>query len=276
MKKGIKYILYFIICVLLITTVFRNKVWENGITLNMDTVKKYPTNIRAWINLGSHYLKEEDYENAIKYSKKAIELDKKSQEGKENPRNFYPHPYYTLGKVAFKKKEYKKAYDYYEVALKQDNSYLKTYYGLVELFEKLGEIKKVVKLEEVILEKGGINKEKDLNLMLKLGKNSIKIGDKKRALEYNRKAYKIAPQNYDVLANLGVAYSINNMTVEAKKILRKTIELYPKKDKGYINLGILYYRRGNLENAIKIMEEGYKKTKSENIKVKLDRLKEKK
>ena len=55
----------------------RNKIWQNEITLWMDHLRTSPDNYVAIFGLGFGYEQKGDYEKAIRYYKKAIELNPK-------------------------------------------------------------------------------------------------------------------------------------------------------------------------------------------------------
>jgi tetratricopeptide (TPR) repeat protein len=63
-------------CVVLsVLTYKRNTVWQSGIHLWSDTVKKSPAKDRPWYNLGSAYATAGNYSEALKCFQKVIEIN---------------------------------------------------------------------------------------------------------------------------------------------------------------------------------------------------------
>lgn len=57
-----------------INTYMRNSKWVDGYSIHSDSVRKYPENLLARLNLGVYYLNNEMYDDAISHLKRAVEL----------------------------------------------------------------------------------------------------------------------------------------------------------------------------------------------------------
>jgi len=63
-------------CVILIAMTYnRNKLWESGVKLWSDVVRKSPAKHRAWYNLGVAHVKARNYPESVTYLQKSIALD---------------------------------------------------------------------------------------------------------------------------------------------------------------------------------------------------------
>ena len=86
---------------------------QNEIALQYfnETIKQYPNFTYAIIGLGNIYFKKEEYDNAIKNYKKAIELDDRDLTSR-----------YNLGQVYLKKEDFQEAINYFNQVIELDIS----------------------------------------------------------------------------------------------------------------------------------------------------------
>ena len=66
---------------------------------------------------------------------------------------------------------------------------------------------------------------------------------------YLETALKIAPNNYEVLSNLGTLYGLSKNYIAAIDVLKKAAQLKPNIAKTQIDLGLSYYYLGQLNLA---------------------------
>jgi Tfp pilus assembly protein PilF len=104
-------------CVLIIVlagaSYARNTVWQSKKSLWSDVIKKSPLKTRGYINLGTAYLDEEQYDEAIRYLEAALKL--KEQYSEKHPKS---DAHYNLGLAYYKKGMLMQAVSHYEAARK--------------------------------------------------------------------------------------------------------------------------------------------------------------
>ncbi|HHW49329.1 MAG TPA: tetratricopeptide repeat protein [Clostridiaceae bacterium] len=72
---------------------------------------------------------------------------------------------------------------------------------------------------------------------------------------------------------LARAYVAAGQPDKAEKVLKEAMKIDPMRPEPYIELAKIYINQGNIEEAVKILEQGYEKTKNEEIKRLLDEIK---
>lgn len=85
-----------------------------------------------------------------------------------------------------------------------------------------------------------------LNLGRALGREKNDLAGAQTYLEMGKQ---IAPNNYDILTNLGTLYGLQQNYSAAIEVLSKALQLQPKVAKTHVDLGLSYYYSGQLEQA---------------------------
>lgn len=91
-----------------------------------------------------------------------------------------------------------------------------------------------------------------LNLGRALGREKNDLAGAQTYLEMGRK---IAPNNYDILSNLGTLYGLQQNYAAAIEVLNQALQLQPQIAKTHIDLGLSYYYTGQLEQAKKMFDK---------------------
>ena len=84
---------------LALLTFFRNGDWENKITIHYDAVTKAPNSPRANADYANTLCEVGQYEEAVKYAEKAIELGRKGREAGVLAQNALTIALIKLGKI---------------------------------------------------------------------------------------------------------------------------------------------------------------------------------
>ncbi|WP_456465399.1 SPOR domain-containing protein [Persephonella sp.] len=84
----------------------------------------------------------------------------------------------------------------------------------------------------------------------KIGLSYLNSGNNSQALYYLNKAYRITPEDPDILNALGIAYSNVGELEKAKEFFLKAIEKDPDRAETYTNLGTLLAKQKNYEKAL--------------------------
>jgi len=85
-----------------------------------------------------------------------------------------------------------------------------------------------------------------LNLGRALGREKNDLNGAQSYLEQGRK---IAPNNYEILSNLGTLYGLQKNFPSAIEVLTKAMQLKPNVAKTHVDLGLSFYYSGQLEQA---------------------------
>ncbi len=93
--------LVIIVSILIILTVIRNDIWETGIKLWSDNVKKSPLKTRPNFNLGINYLNEDKWSEAEPFFKRVLEINPEFHRAK-----------YSLAEALFNMQRYEEALKY--------------------------------------------------------------------------------------------------------------------------------------------------------------------
>ncbi|MFH1061441.1 MAG: tetratricopeptide repeat protein [Candidatus Omnitrophota bacterium] len=134
-------------------------------------------------------------------------------------------------------------------------------YGGVWLFDNLNQKKFKLFFKSVLglvilfaycnLSFFGVAQEDASKWFFNLGTAFHYKGQTAKALKSFEQAYKINPQNMDVLYNIGVLHLENNRYDQAIKIFEQVIAQDPDDSAAYNNIGFALFKQGKYEEAIK-------------------------
>ena len=175
--------------------------FDKAINFYLKAIEIDPKNKDALNNLGTVYYAKKNYEKAIKFFNKAIVID-----------SDYGAPWMNLGAICSEKANFNAAIKYYDNAIKLDPSLFKAWYNKGNAYIKLNNIEEAIK--------------------------SYKM------------SIKIEPSYLPAWSNLGGAFSKNNDFNEAEKSFKKALEINPNSIIDLFNLGNLYRFQGDFEQAI--------------------------
>ena len=260
-----------------VLTYQRNLIWNSGLTLWQDAVKKSPQKARPYNNLGVEYMiigKEKDafiqFEKALKinpyffdansniatvygnmgnkeeaynYLKRSLMLNPQNQIAHNNLGNLYK----AQGKIDLAIAEYKKS-------MELNPDYGDPYYNLGIVYHSLNryeeseiEYKKAIKL--------------DPNLPsphIELGLLFLDTNRSDLALQEFRKALELDPNNLHAHNNLGILSGMEGRYDDAEEEFEKVLKIDPSYITATINLGIIYFKTGRLEKALETLKYALK------------------
>lgn len=189
-RKSIMFILLMIIIFSYGYATFnRNKVWKTRYTLWSDVVKKSPTKLRPWYNLGNIWKDKKEVNKAIQCYTKAQRI---------NPND--PMVLSNLGSIFLEKGELDKALEYYGKALKIDPDHAVALNGLGSIWVYKGKLNKAKEYYEKVLE----IKPNDAEAINNLGIVWARKREFDKAIECFKKALEINPDNSNALKNLKI------------------------------------------------------------------------
>lgn len=217
-EKSRKVIIFSFILVLLILSVLtirRNMLWQDGIAIWEDTIKKSPFKSRPHSNLANIYQEKGMHSEAEKEYLKAIGLSPT-----------FPGLYNNLGNVYKAQGKYYDALNEYTKAIDLDSKFAEGYYNLGATLYELGEKEEALSNLYKAIE---ISPEM-FDAFTTIGNIYDDLGRKVEALQAYAKSLEINPYSHMAYYNRGVLYEGIGDIENAKKDYMRAIELNPKWD----------------------------------------------
>ncbi len=200
--------------------------------------KNYSAN--DYFNLGFLYEQVGGYEQAMRYYRKALELDPKHEK--------------TLQNVAYRLKEagdYKNAIILYSRIVKLYPRTTKAYLNLGIIYNALGDVSRARSLYEKVIKIDPNNDQAFFNL----GYLNETAGELRESLNDYERAVEINPKHSEAYYNMGNVYATLGQTAEAIASYLKTTSIDPKHVNAFVNLSILSYKSKDFKGAIRYLEE---------------------
>ncbi len=230
-----------------IKTISRNKVWKDNLTLATNdakiSIRGAKSNVMAGGLMSEEAAKErnpqvkaEMLKESIGYLKNAVEI--------------YPEYIDALLLMGNAQWEYTKrasyAFPYYQRILNINNQHQNTWQNLFIVLEQEKDVDYRIKAYRQLLNYAYQQDKIYLNLGRAYGREKQDLSSSIQMME---KGLEIAPNNYDLLTNLGTAYGLSQNYSKAIGVLKRAIQIQPNNAKTYIDLGLSYYYLNNLEKA---------------------------
>jgi len=220
-KKGIKVLNNFLILFILIVIIILSIRFFN----ERNEVKFYDKRVSdalTYLEKGESFLNNQDYDNAIREFKQAIET---------NDRNF--KSYYLVGRAYYKKGNYENAKDYLLKAIGLNKYDFSSNVLLAVVFENLGEYNKAI----FQYENAKDLKPGDFGVHYGLGRTFYKVGNIYKSLNELLIANEKNPGNFEINFILGKIYYDKGDFQNSLKYFEfcKTIDSEDKKVKDYID-----------------------------------------
>ncbi|WP_108867114.1 tetratricopeptide repeat protein [Aquimarina aquimarini] len=226
-------------------TVQRNKVWDSGESLWFDVVTKSPKNGRGLMNYGLTHMAKGNYEIALDYFNRAIELTPnyytlhinlailyggtnnhlKAIEHFESALHLNsssPAPEYYYARYLVKQEEFQKASIYLNQAIAKSPNHTKSKELLTQIS---GNIKTPQEEVEILLNK--INESSSPELYLELSIKYYEMKEYKMSITACKEILKIDPRNADAYNNMCVAYNQLKQWELGAEACRKAITINP-------------------------------------------------
>ena len=154
--------------------------------------------------------------------------------------------YFILGNTYDNQKEYIKAIQAYQKAIKLNPKYSDAYYNLGIMYVNEGQYDKAIEVYQKAIE---LNPKNDMaynNMGIAYESNNEHI----KAIQSYQKAIKLNPKYSDAYYNLGIVYGKEDEYDKAIEVYQRAIELNPKNDKAYNNIGVIYKNKEEYDKAI--------------------------
>ncbi len=222
-------IVYALIAVIIIlystATVSRNADWRSNFTLWSKTLDGFSKSYKALTSLGVHYSDEEEYEKAIEYYLKSLEI---------NPN--FNITYNNLGNTYQKVEKYDAAIKEYETAIRLNGNYYEAYANMGNAYKRLEKYDAALANYEKALS----IKDSYVDARFNLGVTYGDLGREDEAIEAYGKVVKEDPYHAEAYNNLAVIYRDRGMIEKAIETFKAAVKRDPEYADAYYNLAIMY------------------------------------
>lgn len=260
---------------------FARQEYEKAVNSFKEALEQPNVKPQVYYNLALTYQHMKDYERAITTYSKFLELNPKDYDG-----------LYNLALVYFKKENFQKAVEFFErcVEIREDEDSVKSlilaylsnnetqkaiefskkvfessekgtilYYEMAKVFENKHSMNKDFTYIDIAIEMYGNITQKYPEYFDAYLSTSIcyaKKGEWEKSVEFCSKAIETNPKSYEANNQMGLVYYCRNEINEAIKYYETALKLKPDGDfKVYSNLGYAYEKIGQIDKAIKIFSQ---------------------
>lgn len=221
-----------------------------------DSAKKYYLNtnsFKGYAKLSRCYFEEKDYDQAINYAKKSLEIEKNQE------------AFHSLGLSFMAQEKFNEARSIFKETISFDNNDNRSHYylSLILALEDLGSAEK-----EISLIKNDSDIEDFLKILTEVKNHSNPYFQKVSLANFyiEKKFYSLSKHllnqviqeknNYrDAYFLLGRTYFLDEDYQKAKEIFKKVIEIDPICREGYLSLVEVYKKLGDSENSEKYLQK---------------------
>ncbi|MDR1142681.1 MAG: tetratricopeptide repeat protein [Spirochaetaceae bacterium] len=205
----------------------------------LQVLKMEETNPYAIIGLGHLHYDFKEYEEALFYWRKMLEI---------NRENVDIRVLTSIGNCYRKLKTFENGITFFEQALQRDINNFYALFGLADCYRGMNQQNRSLEYWNCILEQDPRNKV----ILTRAGDAYRHLNDYGNAGEYYRRALNIEFDTYAVLG-LALVAKAQNKYSEAIESLRRLIQQDPRNYRLYIELSDCWYRKGERNLAIEIL-----------------------
>ena len=201
----------------------------------ISKLREYPNNQDLINDIGVHFLKNKNYDEAIKYFKRNLII---------NINNYISH--FNLGSAYENIKKINLAIDHYNKALKINNNFELAYFRLGNIYLSLGKLDLAI---DFFTKSISMN-SKNIISLINRGVSYHKSGNLNKALKDLNLALSLDSNNCLALINRGNIYKSLNETDKAEADYDKVLYNKPNYAEAYFNKGALFQEIGKFEMSI--------------------------
>ncbi len=204
---------------------FQRGYLEQAAASFLQVIAAKPNEPEAYYNLGTLYLRKNDFAEARQYLEQTVKL-----------RPNYPEAWNNLGMIAAQQGQADDAIRDFQQSLRLRPDYAIALLNLGNVYRRQGNFAEAEKLLKRALELEPDNSEVNYNLgMLYARQEQLPL-----ASQYLERAVSLRPDYPDALNNLGVFFVREERYPEAEEKFKACIRAAPAFDQGYLNLARLY------------------------------------
>jgi len=172
--------------------------------------------------------------------------------------------YNNLGIVYKEQKQYDKAKDFFERALRANKNYTAVYYNLGDVQYILGNYEKALAYLDTAM-KGTKDSLLHADILNKMGRTYGAMGRAEQAIDNFQKAIAIYPASPVFMNNLAVQYIKAGRLDDAITTLEKALKYAPDEDYLYLNLGNAYGGKGDFGTRLAMFEKAQEIKKAKQL-----------
>ncbi|MCX7944315.1 MAG: tetratricopeptide repeat protein [Deltaproteobacteria bacterium] len=215
------------------------------------------SNFREYLEKGTELFKAERFEEAEGYLMETLRIGRP-----------FADVYYMLGIIAWHRNDYENARRFLEEAVSMNPGYVEAATNLALLYNEHGEYEKANQVHRKMREIVEAKKTTDMEpyLKSKVANMYAEIGDVFRGAghllfaerEY-RRALEFAPEYLDIKFKLSLVLRDKGEKEEAIKVLKEIITSNPNFNTARLNLGVLLFLMGKIDEARYHLDEVLKR-----------------
>ena len=230
---------------------------SEAIQFLQTAIKLAPDNPTSHQLLGVAYFKQNQYPEAIRVLRQAIELNPQATPD-------YPyHPYYDLGMVYLKQNKLDDAINCFERAIELDPDQIRAYYSLGNAYIRQGTVQKGAEfIRKYQSLKPYMNLVSQLEIALQqnpesperwhqLGSVHAQYGRFEKAIAPLEQSIKLSPNKWEVYNVLAVCYMRLNRLDKMQRVCETAVRIAPDEPKVYNTLGMSYFLQRRYSDAIR-------------------------
>ena len=214
---------------------YNRKDYQGAIEYFRKSIELAPQYATPWNNMGAAYSDLGDYNKAIECCRKAIELDPK-----------YAYPWNNMGFAYGELGDNNKEIECYRKAIELDPKCATAWHNMGTAYGNLGDYNKEIKYCRKAIELDPKYAYPWNNMGFAYGE----LGDYNKAIECCQKAIKLDPKFAYPWNNMGFAYGKLGDYNKKIECCRKAIELDPKYASPWNNMGSAYNALGDYQKSI--------------------------
>jgi len=252
MKKSLLWIILILLFINYVASEDYLKYYQKALSLykkgNIVEAKKilqgaieiYPDHSPSLKLMGEILVKENKYDDAILYYKRALLVNPKDNEARIN-----------LADVYGWQGNYDRAIGLYKEILEEEPENISAMLGLARTLRWAQRFEEAISVYQQILQ----NESENLEALSGLSKTLAFAGYYSKAIDYINKAIKLNPDNSELLKNKAEILSWQGRYKEAENLYKASLKLNSKDPETYHNLGNLYTWSKQYKKAVEAYEK---------------------
>lgn len=234
-----------IVCLTLIAsygyaTIQRNKVWKDEITMLQDIVSQKPDKPRPYVNLGMQYFQLNQFDSAMYYNRKALDVDSQ-----------YFSAMYNIANCFIYFNQLDSALYYLNKSIKGDSNFARSYMMRGYCYAGMNRWNEAIQEYNTALGKDST----DRKIYINRGKAYIQTHEFERAVSDYSRGIQMDSTNSRDYFDRGFCYANLKLFDQCLKDFSQSISLNPNDPEVYFNRGVTYANLKIFDKALQDFEK---------------------